>query len=223
MKKTKKNSKKYDSKKYDSMIRFLSYFYQIDIIRDINPDTILEIGIGNKTTANYLKNNGFNVTTCDIDEDLCPDYTADIRKLPFKDKTYDLIAAFEIIEHIPWDDVHKALSEIHRVSKKYAIISIPYSSADFEIIITFPFIKRILNRRFLDIFFRIPFLKRKGKLWSSNHHWEMGRKGYPPKKIRRNLEQYFKIVEEIRPVLVSGHHFFVLEKKRLKNFNQQKR
>ena len=205
--------KKYKTYEYDNMLRFISYYYQIDILRNLEPTCILEIGVGNKTTASYLKNHDFKIHTCDIDENLEPDCVGDIRNLPLENSSYDTVAAFEILEHIPWDDLDQALNELYRVSKKYVVISIPYSSADFEIIIRFPFIKRIFNRRFLDIFFRIPFLKRKGKLWSPSHHWEMGRKGYHPKKIRRKLEQYFKIVEEIRPALITGHHFFILEKR----------
>jgi len=47
----------------------------------------------------------------------------------------------------------------------------------------------------------------------SEHEWEIGWKNYPLKKIRSVIRQYFKIKEEIRPVLYSYHQFFVLEKK----------
>ncbi len=204
--------KKYDTYEYDNMLRFVSYDYQVDILRNLEPTSILEIGVGNKTTTSYQKNHGFKIHIYDIDENLEPDCVGDIRDLLLENSTYDAVADFEIFEHIPWDDLDQAFNELYHVSKKYVVISIPYSSADFEIIITFPFIKRIFNRRFLDNFFRIPFLKRKGKLWSPSHHWEMGRKGYPPKKIRRILEQYFKIVEEIMPALITGHYYFNFRK-----------
>jgi len=40
---------------YDDINRFISYFYQTNTIKKLNPTNILEIGIGNKTTSNYLK------------------------------------------------------------------------------------------------------------------------------------------------------------------------
>ena len=39
---------------YDTLERFIGYFYQIDFIRKLKPKTILEIGIGNRTTSNYV-------------------------------------------------------------------------------------------------------------------------------------------------------------------------
>lgn len=199
-------------KKYDDLPRFISYFHQIDLIRKLKPKNVLEIGTGNKTVANYLKQNGIKIETCDFDKNLEPDYVADIRELPFKDNSYDVVIACEILEHIPWEDVDKALNELHRVSKKYVIISIPYSAANFEFIFKFPLIRKILKKSFIDLFFRIPYFFKSIK-FSGEHYWEMGEKNHSSKKIRKTLEKYFKILKEIRPVLYSYHHFFVLEKK----------
>ena len=132
---------------------------------------------------------------------------------PFRDKSYDVVLACEVLEHIPWKDVDKALSELHRVSKKYVVISIPYSSViRFELLLTFPLIGRILKRPFLNLFFRIPYFF-KGIKFSGEHYWEMGRKDYPRKKIKFVFEKYFKILKEVRPILNDYHHFFILEKK----------
>lgn len=198
--------------KYDNVKRFISYFYQIDIVRELNPQKTLEIGIGNKTTTNYLKQRGMKIDTCDFDKELEPDYVADIRKLPFKNKSYDLVMACEIIEHIPWEDVEKALNELHRVSKKHVIISIPYSSIGFEFIFKVPLVSKILKKPFLNLFFRIPYFFL-GIKFSGEHYWEMGRKNYSKRKIRSTFKKHFKIVKEVRPILNSYHHFFVLEKK----------
>lgn len=198
--------------KYDNLKRFISYFYQIDLIRKLKPNNVLEIGIGNKTVANYLKQNGIKIDTCDFDKDLKPDYVADIRDLPFKDNSYDVVVACEILEHIPWNDVDRALNELNRVSKKVVIISIPYSSAGFELLFQFPFIENIFKRSFLDLFFRIPSFLTEIK-FSGQHHWEMGRKNYSRKKIKSTFEKYFKILKEVRPILKYQHHFFILEKK----------
>jgi len=196
---------------YDTPLRFISYFYQTNLVRQINPDKVLEIGIGNKTVSNYLKEHGVNLTTCDINKELEPDYVADIRRLPFKNNSFNAVLAYEILEHLPWEDVEIALNELHRVSKKNVIISLPFYAASFETVLKFPGLKRISNKPYLDLFFRIPYFFRTQE--SKEHYWEIGQKGYPLKKIRRLLGKNFKIEKELRPPLNSYHHFFLLKVK----------
>ncbi len=198
--------------KYDDLMRFISYFYQIDLVRKLKPNNVLEVGIGNKTVSNYLKQNGIKVDTCDFNKDLEPNYVADIRELPFKDKSYDVVMACEVLEHIPWKDVERALKELHRISKKHVLISIPYSSTGFELLFKFPLIGRILKRPFLDLFLRIPYFFI-GIKFSGEHYWEMGRRNYSKRKIKSLFGKYFKIIKEIRPILNHYHYFFILEKK----------
>ncbi|MBU1674093.1 class I SAM-dependent methyltransferase [Patescibacteria group bacterium] len=190
--------------------RFMSYFWQIYITRKLQPEKILEIGIGNKTVNTYLKNQNFNVTSLDIDKDLNPDFIGDIRDMPFDKEQFDAIIACEILEHLPFNDFEKSLQELHRVSKKNVIISIPYSTIDMAV-----FIKPHLNRKMHKVFnhtFRIPLFFKEHK-FDGEHHWEMGRKGYSKKKIKNSLNQYFNITKETSPWIMPYHYFFVLEKK----------
>lgn len=216
-------SKKYDvqvpkshyfKRNYDDLQRFVSYFYQIDLTRSLGPKKVLEIGIGNKTVSNYLKSCGLSVTTCDIDKSLEPDFVSDIRELPFEDGAFDVVLACEILEHMKWEDAKDAIKELHRVSKKHVIISVPYPSmAYFEAIIKFPFIYRMLKRHSLNLFFRIPIFYKKF-VRSGEHFWEMGSRDYPIGRVRKALKERFHILREVRPQADSYHHFFVLEKRR---------
>lgn len=199
-------------KGYGDLKRFISYFYQIDLARKLQPKKVLEIGVGNKITATYLKQSGIEVDTCDFDKNLEPDYVADIRKLPFNDSSYDIIMAYEILEHIPWQDIDKALSELYRVSKKYVLISIPYRVISFEFVFKIPLMGKILKKPFINLFFGIPRFFTKIK-FSGEHYWEMGVKNYPPRKIRRTLGKHFRILKEVRPILAPDYRFFILEKK----------
>ncbi|MBN2087477.1 class I SAM-dependent methyltransferase [Candidatus Peregrinibacteria bacterium] len=191
---------------YDYLERFISYYYQIDFVRKLKPKNVLEIGIGNKTVSNYLKQTGIKTDTCDFDKNLEPDYVADIRQLPFKDESYDVVMACEILEHLPWEDLDKALKELNRVSKKHILISIPYPSIYCEIIIHFPIIKSIY------FFFQWPFPLKKIE-FAGEHYWEMGRKNHPAKVVRKKIKRHFKILEEFRPKLDKYHCLFLLEKK----------
>jgi len=207
--------KKHYFEGYDDLNRFISYFYQIDLVRELRPTSILEIGVGNKTVANYLKHHGFKVDTCDFDKDLEPDHVADIRDLPFEDGSYDAVMACEILEHIPWEDVEKALRELHRVTRKHVVISVPSARASFEIIFVnrgFPLVGRMIKRPINHLHIKNP-LSSKDKQFSGEHYWEVGTKSYPLKRIRTVLKRYFRISKEIKPVLDSDHYFFTLEKK----------
>lgn len=214
MDETKKNKLQVDRDhyfhNYDSMERFISYFCQIDAIIKTNPESVLEIGIGNKTVANYLKERGINLTTCDFDKELNPDKVGDIRNLPFEDKSFDTVMACEVLEHIPFSDFEKSLKELRRVSKKNVIISLPYSCMYFENIfkIAVPF----FNKKF-RFSMRMPYFFIKIKLNSKNkeHYWEIGRKKYSKNKIQAVIKKYFSIKKEFHPDLNSNHYFFFLK------------
>lgn len=198
-------------KNYDGLERFISYFHQIDLVMKRAPKTMLEIGIGNKTVADYLSKQGVNVTTCDFDKTLKPDIVADIRELPTDDKQFDVVMACEILEHIPFEDFETALKELKRTSKKHVIISIPYCSSTFEWVMQIPIIGALLKKKRFHARIRMPLFYKKWK-FNGQHYWEMGCKNYSLRRIRNILQKHFKIEEELSPVLNSYHYFFALRK-----------
>jgi len=209
------NTKHYFRKKYNTFERFISYFYQIDLLTDVITDTnakILEIGKGNGVFSDHIKKIGLQIITIDIDESLKPDYVADVRSLPFKDNEFDAVVAYEILEHLSFEDFEKALSELRRVSKKYVIISLPYRSTGFEFIFKLPLIRTLFKKPFLDFFIRIP-LRFGGVKTSGQHYWEIDCYKYNIRKINEILAKNFKIIKKFRPPLNYYHYFFVLEKK----------
>lgn len=206
---------------YDSLVRFISYYYQISYIRRLKPNNILEVGAGNKTVSNYLRHHGYFVDTCDNSKELSPDYQADIKNLPFKNDSYDAILACEILEHLPIEDFEIALEQLYRVTKRYVIISLPYSSFYFELIFKTPFIFRFWKKPFvkkndktplLHLLFRMPLFFASYR-FSDNHYWEMGERGISRSRIKRALKKKFDIISQESPILNSYHHFFLLKKK----------
>ncbi len=53
-------------KEYDTLYRFISYHSQIDLVHQLNCNSILEVGHGNGLVSNHLRFIGYDVTTYDI-------------------------------------------------------------------------------------------------------------------------------------------------------------
>ncbi len=202
-------SYKYYWKSLNNHPNFVSYYNQLNEIYNTNPKTVLEIGIGNKLIYNHLKEIGIKVTSLDINKKLKPDYVGDIRKLPFKDNSFDTVCAFEVLEHIPFYDFEKSLNELKRVSKKYVVIAIPSHRWKFiEFYLMLPLIK--------DIYFYAEItnvIKQKVNLTDKDcHYWEVNKIGYSKRKIKKIISKYFKIEKEFRPRFNKYDWFLILKK-----------
>lgn len=85
---------------------------------------VLDIGIGdafpwrNRKPENVV---GFDIQLWEGFVDV----VGDARYLPFKDKSFDTVTCFEVIEHIPPEDRDRVLKEMVRVAKYIIIISVP--------------------------------------------------------------------------------------------------
>ncbi len=197
----------YYNLRYDSKERWISYWHQIDEIMRKNPRTVLEIGVGNKTVSDHLKNNGLSVTTCDLDESLNPDVVASVTKLPFKNNSFDMVLCAEVLEHLRFNQTHKGLKEIYRITKKFAVISLPHFSIT-NFYFGFKFIPYLPRKEFmlkLDFPLKHEFL--------GEHFWEIGKKGYPLKRIKEVVKKTGFIIERsFYPKENPRHHFFILRK-----------
>lgn len=49
----------------------------------------------------------------------------DVRRLPFTDRSYDVVLLAEVLEHLPWGEVRSALIEACRVARQRVLITVP--------------------------------------------------------------------------------------------------
>jgi SAM-dependent methyltransferase len=190
---------------YDYKGRFISYWHQIDEIVQQRPATTLEIGIGNGFVSSYLRERGYAVTTVDHDRRLGPDITASVLALPLQDGCFDVVACFEVLEHLPFESVPRALSELRRVSKRSVLISVPDVDRAYPFLITIP---RLGAFRTLV---SVPRLRPLQHHFDGQHYWEIGKAGYPLRRIEKLLEQSaLKLARTFRPVEMPWHRFFIL-------------
>ncbi len=91
-----------------------------------SPEVVVEVGVGSGFLRDYLRKRGVEVVGVDVNEALSPDVVGDVTALPLATGTADVVVAFEVLEHIPFEKLEVALEEMARVTKKYVIISLPH-------------------------------------------------------------------------------------------------
>ena len=164
---------------YDDKRRWASYWYQIKEILDFNPKKVLIIGEGNGLVSEYLKLSDMKIVVLDIDEALNPDVVASVLKMPFRDNEFDAVLCAQVLEHLPYEDFGQALSEIKRVAKIGAVISLPHFGPAIRFLFKFPF--------FPEIKFMIKLPYPKVHKFKDEHYWEIGKRGYSLKKIKKEI------------------------------------
>ncbi len=198
----------YFSQDYDSKGRFCSYWHQIQECISLKPEKMLEIGIGNGFVSKYLRERGLNIVTLDIDMRLKPDVVGTILDLPFGDESFDVVLCCEVIEHLPFDDLKKALSEIFRVSKSYAVLSTRDVSRVYRFIVMVPLIGEMKK------LVPLPELRKPAHIiFDGQHYWEIGKAGYPLRRITKEMQKAgFQVVRTYRVFEKYRHRFFILKK-----------
>lgn len=202
------DSTHYSFERYFFPCRWMSYWYQTKEITGRDDIlSVLDVGPGTDFLRHILEIHRPDVTytTVDVAADVNPDIIGGVTALPCADASYDAVCAFQVLEHIEFKDVPTALKEMARVSKRYVFISVPHFGPSVEWNCKMPFLPR------LRLAFKIPFPKQ--HVFNGQHYWELGKRGYPPARLRNVLRQVGTIKAEYVPFENQYHHFFVIEKK----------
>jgi ubiquinone/menaquinone biosynthesis C-methylase UbiE len=97
--------------------------------------SLLDVGCGNGAFMAFLENRKVPFTLTGLERSeaarqsrVCQAeiHSGSVDNLPFEDRSFDLVAAMEVIEHLPYGVYEKSLQEIQRVAKKHILISVPY-------------------------------------------------------------------------------------------------
>jgi len=107
-----------------------------EIIKTIPDDvkTILDVGCGNGSFINFIKNKKIYNRLVGIDSSKealkyvkTEKVNRNVATLPFKNNEFDLIICLEVLEHLSQQGFKDTIAEIQRVSKKYILITVPNS------------------------------------------------------------------------------------------------
>ncbi len=163
----------------ESELRWRLYWQQQKMMEKLvlPGQRVLEIGVGSGFTANYLRSKGIYVTTLDIDPGKKPDIVANIVKYEFEE-VYDHILAFEVFEHIPFEQFIAVVKKLSKVCQRCLFLSVPRN----EKIWMKAKIKLPLLR---EINFTVRTLRK--NIVTKNHFWEVDHPATPKKKFEQAL------------------------------------
>lgn len=184
----------YQPESYDELHRWISYWYQIQTVARARPRRVLEVGSGSGVLRWYMQERlGLEVTTADCDDTRAPDIVTDIRELSKHtgEGAFDLVCAFQVLEHLPFGDFPQALGELVRASRDRVAISLPNNGHFFQLRAHIWRFKLAVGRK---------LRWRRDWKFDGEHYWEVGTRGHMPDDVRRAIEGVADVErEEIYP------------------------
>lgn len=198
----------YDFTRYMDKRRWASIWHQLDELIALHPLDVLEIGPGNGLFRNIVNAYGINIKTLDIDSELNPDYLGQADAAPFMDKSFDVVCAFQVLEHMPFEKSKRALAECCRMARRAVVISLPDAKTSWPFTLTIPKIgqlRLVLSR---------PFFKPKLHTFDGEHYWEINKRGYSLDHVTSEFTSLTKgfSMKTYRVHENQYHRFFVLTK-----------
>ncbi len=193
--------------RYVNKKRWASIWHQLDEVLSVFPESVLEIGPGPGVFKAVAKLFDVSVETLDIDASLNPDHIAPADSMPFTDNAYDVVCAFQMLEHVPYDIMLGVFREMARVSSNYVIVSVPDSRT------LWPYSLYIPKKGQLNFFLPRLSLGPKEHRFDGQHHWELNKRGYSLKRVTQDLTRisHMRLIRNYRVAENPYHRFLIFE------------
>ena len=196
----------YEFSRYMTKARWCSVWHQLDEVLRLGPENVLEIGPGPGLFRAVADTFGLSVDTVDLDPDLRPTYVASATSLPMADDTYSVVCAFQMLEHLPYQESLRAFGELVRVSRRHVLVSLPDATPVWRYLAQLP----KLGTR--ELFLPRPRLRRPVHRFDGEHHWEIGKRGFALEKVVRDFARSATLTKTYRVSENPYHRFFVFSK-----------
>ena len=188
---------------YMNKPRWCSVWHQMDEIQKLAPQSVLEIGPGPGVLKAVGALFGITVETLDLDSDLNPDHLGSASAIPLPDAAYDVVCAFQVLEHLPYESSLVAFEEMVRVSRGNVIISLPDAWPAWRYQIHVPFLGG------LDLLVPRPRLRAPVHGPDPEHHWEINKRNYPLSRIVADFSRRMSLLKTYRVPEFPYHRFFL--------------
>lgn len=196
----------YEFDRYISKERWISIWHQLDEIKKLNPENVLEVGPGPGLFKAVAAMAGIKVETLDLDPDLKPDHVASATSMSFPAASYDVVCAFQMLEHLPYEESLKAFSEMVRVSRRNVVISLPDARLVWRYQLHIP---KFGSR---DFFIPRPQLCSRIHEFDGEHYWEVNKRDYSLSRVIADFTKYIRLVNTYRVRENPYHRFFVFQR-----------
>jgi len=196
----------YQFQKYMGKGRWNSVWHQMDEVISLAPKSVLEIGPGPGLFKAMALQFGIQVKTLDLDPELNPDYIGSATAIPLPESSFEVVCAFQMLEHLPYEKSLHAFNEMVRVSSKYVIISLPDASIAWRYQFHFPKLGTY------DILVPRPTIKKQMHKYDGEHYWEINKEGFDLAKVTEDLTKNCLLLKTYRVRENPYHRFFVFQK-----------
>ncbi|MCG5516372.1 MULTISPECIES: class I SAM-dependent methyltransferase [unclassified Ectothiorhodospira] len=167
----------YEFSRYVHKPRWASMWHQLDEVIKLNPGSVLEVGPGPGLFKAMAQAMNVHVETLDLDPELNPDHVASVFEMPFDDGQFDVVCAFQMLEHLPFEKSLGAFKEMARVASNSVAISLPDAATRWPFSVHIPKIGSVK--------FSVPRPRLRPLVHEFNgeHYWEISKAGYPLSRI----------------------------------------
>ena len=201
------NKEHYTFQKYVGKPRWTSMWHQLDELMRLSPERVLEIGPGPGLFKAVAGQFGVRVETLDLAADLNPDHVGSVTDMPFEDNSFDVVCAFQVLEHLPYELALEGYREMRRVSRGNLLISLP------DVKLVWRYAGYIPKIGAFDRLVTRPFAKPRQHEFDGEHHWELNKRDYPLERIMADLSDEDSVIRTYRVNENPYHRFFVITPK----------
>lgn len=182
----------------------------------VRPDvhSVVEFGPGRGVTGALVEHFEIDYLGVDVDSvRFRPDEVSTV--LDFDaDRTFDMVCAFQVLEHQPFEELEDHLLKLRDISETYVYISLPFAGryVGLTLNVAAPKVHRKIKRarawRRLNPQSRTPDDARTDVY--NPHYWEVGDEQVPKQRMRRILDECgLDIIDEFHNPLHPKHIFYM--------------
>jgi hypothetical protein len=206
-------------------LRSSSIFMQAQVIlhlREVN--TVLEIGSLRGVLTSILRHFKLQVDTCDIESIpflSLPTFLEDFEHLQVSENSYDLVCAFQVLEHNNIKKTPLLLRKMANASKKYVYVSLPFEGIYFypKIISNFRgtgMISRFIKKYLSFIVQKPLFLSKRYSACGGPtyyHQYELGGRNFRLSKLSKIFDEAGLKILWAKPNTLFPYHYHILSEK----------